>query len=375
MSASADAAPQRQSGPLRRVWLSLSARTGRGVRRVRSEARAIGTAALAAGGAYAIAHYLLGHPFPLFAAIAAYVSLGFGVDRRPRKVAELAFGVSVGVAFGEVFKLVFGSGPIQIAVVLALAVSVARLIDGAPMLAMQAGVQSVVVVALPVAAGGSGFGRWSDALVGGAMALLVAALLPLDVRRRAQRLAESGLAEIAGTLSGVARGIRAGQAGVVDEALTRARGSQAVIDEWSSLLHTALQATRFTPARLRHDDHLQRLRRAATLADRAMRNTRVIARRAWVVAQGVNHHRELADMLDDLSRAVRDISFALGSNEKLIQLRPHLLSITTRIEPEAYSGWPAQTLVVLIRSLLVDLLEMTGMTSAQAREALGGPSQ
>ena len=361
------------SGPLRRARLSLSARAGRGARRVRSESRAILTAALAAGAAYAISHYLLGHPYPLFAAIAAYVSLGFGVDRRPRKVAELAFGVSVGVAFGEIFKLIFGSGPLQVAVVLVLAVSVARLIDGAPMLAMQAGVQSVVVVALPVAAGGSGFGRWTDALVGGAMALLVAALLPLDVRRRARRLAESGLTEIAATLAGVARGIRAGQSNAVDEALTRARGSQTVIDEWSSLLHTALQATRLTPSRLRHDDYLLRLQRSATLADRAMRNTRVIARRAWVVAQDVNHHQELAEMLDQLARAVRDISFALDSGEKLIQLRPGLLQITTRIAPGQYSGWPAQTLVVLIRSLVVDLLEMTGMTGAQAREALGAP--
>src|SRR5699024_5248251 len=162
---------------------------------------------------------------------------------------------------------------------LVLAVSLARLVDGAPMLAMQAGVQSVVVVALPVAAGGSGFGRWTDALVGGAMALLVAALLPLDVRRRARRLAGSGLIEIADTLSGGARGMRAGEASRIDEALTRARGSQAVIDEWSSLLQAALQATRFTPSRLRHDDYLMRLQRAATLADRAMRNTRVIARR------------------------------------------------------------------------------------------------
>lgn len=355
---------------LRQVWLRAQARLRRGGRRVRSEARAILTAALAAGGAYAIAHYALGHPYPIFAPIAAFVSLGFGIDRRPRKVAELALGVSVGVAFGELFAYLFGSGPVQIAVVLALAVSLARLIDGATMFGMQAGVQSVVVVALPAIVGGGGFTRWTDALVGGSMALLVAAGLPLDVRRRSRRLAESGMSEIALTLDDVARGVRTGDGELVDDALTRARGSQGVIDEWADLVDTALAATRLTPARLRHDDHLLRMRRAGVLADRAMRNTRVIARRAWVVAQDVAHQDELADLLEAIGDSVRKIAEALGSSAALIELRPALLEVAGELDPQQFSGWPAQTLVVLVRSLVVDLLEMTGLTGSQAREAL-----
>jgi len=355
---------------LRQTWLRARARLRRGGRRVRSEARAILTAALAAGAAYAIGHYVLGHPYPIFAPIAAFVSLGFGIDRRPRKVAELALGVSVGVAFGELFAYLFGSGPVQIAVVLALAVGMARLIDGATMFGMQAGVQSVVVVALPAIVGGGGFTRWTDALVGGSMALLVAAGLPLDVRRRSRRLAESGMSEIALTLDDVARGLRTGDGELVDDALTRARGSQGVIDEWADLVDTALAATRLTPARLRHDDHLLRMRRAGVLADRAMRNTRVIARRAWVVAQDVAHQDELADLLEAIGDSVREIATALGSSSALIEQRPALLEVAGRLDPQQFSGWPAQTLVVLVRSLVVDLLEMTGLTGSQAREVL-----
>ena len=376
MSAAGEAHARTGRPGLRRTWLRVRARARRGGGRVRSESRAIGTAALAAGAAYAIAFYALGHPYPIFAPIAAFVSLGFGIDRRPRKVAELALGVSVGVGFGELFAYLFGSGPIQIAVVLALAVSIARLIDGATMFGMQAGVQSVVVVALPTIVGGGGFGRWTEALVGGAMALLVAILLPLDVRRRAQRLAESGMTEIALTLEDVARGIRTGEEHLVDDALTRARGSQGVIDEWADLVDTALDATRLTPSRLRHEDFLRRMHRSSTLADRAMRNTRVITRRAGVVAHDVEQQRAVADLLDRIARSVRDISFALSSNSKLIGLRPYLLEVAGHLDPRQFSGWPAQTLVVLIRSLVVDLLEMTGLTGTQAREALafaGGP--
>lgn len=370
MTAAGDPSARTSRSGLRRTWLRARARTRRGGRRVRSESRAILTAALAAGVAYAIAYYALGHPYPIFAPIAAFVSLGFGIDRRPRKVAELALGVSVGVAFGELFAHVFGAGPIQIAVVLALAVSLARLLDGATMFGMQAGVQSVVVVALPTMVGGGGFPRWTEALVGGSMALLVAILLPLDVRRRAHRLAESGMTEIALTLEDLARGIRTGDPEVVDDALARARGSQGVIDEWADLVDTALDATRLTPSRLRHEDYLRRMHRSSTLADRAMRNTRVITRRAWVVAQEVEQRQALADLLDRIARSVRDIAFVLGSNAQLIGLRPSLLDVAGRLDPHQFTGWPAQTLVVLIRSLVVDLLELTGLTGTQAREAL-----
>ncbi len=374
MAGAADPPARSHTGPrhtwLRQTWLRLQARAQRGGRRVRSESRAIVTAALAAGAAYAVAHLLLSHPYPIFAPIAAFVSLGFGIDRRPRKVAELALGVSVGVAFGELFAYLFGSGPVQIAVVLALAVCLARLIDGATMFGMQAGVQSVVVVTLPAIVGGGGFTRWTDALVGGSMAMLVAVLLPLDVRRRAQRLAESGMAEIAFTLTEVARGLRTGDPDAVDDALARARGSQGVIDEWADLVDAALAATRLTPSRLRHDDYLLRMRRASTLVDRAMRNTRVIARRAWVVSRDVAHQEELADLLETIGGSVREISVALGSASRLIELRPGLLAVAGRLAPQQFSGWPAQTLVVLVRSLVVDLLELTGLTASQAREAL-----
>ncbi len=362
--------PVRSRGRIRAARAGLSGRLRRGGRRLRGDAWPIVTGALAAGAAYGIAHWVVGHEIPMFAAIAAWVSLGFSADRRPRKVAELALGVTVGVAAGEVVGAVIGSGPVQIFVVLAAAVAVARLIDGAAMLAMQAGVQSVVVIALPPTLGGDGIGRWLDALIGGALALLVASLLPIDVRRRARNLASSGLTEVSLTLADVARGIRTGDEETVDDALTRARGSQGVIDEWSTLVRDALAATRFTPSRLRHDADLLRLQRAATLCDRAMRNTRVITRRAWTAAQEMTEQERLARLLATLSQSAADLAFALGSGSEPSGLRHQLLAVAAELDPPTFTGWRAQTLVVLMRSLVVDLLEMTGMSAEQARRAL-----
>ena len=96
--------------------------------------------------------------------------------------------------------------------------------------------------------------------------------------------------------------------------------SQGVIDGWRQVVHDALAATRFTPSRLRHDDELTRLDRACTLCDRAMRNRRVLVRRAWSAAQDLEDAEVLADLIDAVSLVSRDIGFALGSHADLLGL-------------------------------------------------------
>ena len=73
-------------------------------------------------------------------------------------------------------------------------------------------------------------------------------------------------------------------------------------------------------------------------------------------------------MIDAVSLASHDIGFALGSHADLLGLRSQLLDVAGRLDPKGFSGWRAQTLVVLLRSLVVDLLELTGMTGDQARD-------
>src|SRR5699024_11275356 len=65
---------------------------------------------------------------------------------------------------------------LPISFVLLLATAAARFLDRGLMLTMQAGVQAIVVVALPVQASGGPMTRWVDALIGGLMALAAAAL-------------------------------------------------------------------------------------------------------------------------------------------------------------------------------------------------------
>src|SRR5699024_2915867 len=134
-----------------------------GTRRVRSAALPVLLAAVAAGLAWAVAHYALGHEQPFFAPIAAWVCLGFSPSRQIRKVAELAVGVSLGVAFGELVAHLLGTGPLQIVAVIVIASLLARFVDRGAMLTVQAGVQGIVIVALPAIGTADGAaGRWID---------------------------------------------------------------------------------------------------------------------------------------------------------------------------------------------------------------------
>ncbi len=122
--------------PRTRFGLQLDDR----VMRWRRSALPIVQAAVAAGLAWLIAAHIVGHRSPFFAPIAAVIALGFTLDQRLRRAIELIVGVSLGVGVGDLFISVIGTGPWQIALVVALAMSIAALIDGGAVITVQAAV-------------------------------------------------------------------------------------------------------------------------------------------------------------------------------------------------------------------------------------------
>ncbi|GAB3797151.1 FUSC family protein [Micromonospora zhanjiangensis] len=67
-------------------------------------------AGLAAGLSWVIVTSWLKNPDPVFAPIAAVGTLAASVGQRFRRTVELIIGVTVGIAIGEVFILLFGIG-------------------------------------------------------------------------------------------------------------------------------------------------------------------------------------------------------------------------------------------------------------------------
>jgi uncharacterized membrane protein YgaE (UPF0421/DUF939 family) len=176
--------PSRSSSPylglvVERGRTSLRARTAR----LRSKSWQIGQCAIAAGLAWLVARDVLDHAAPYFAPIVALVSLGTSYGQRLRRVAEVTVGVAVGVFLGDLYTHLLGRGAWQITVMIGLAMVIAVLLDASPLLVNQVAIQSLIVVMVlpnPDAA----FVRWTDALVGGAVALLAAAVVPGAPLRR-----------------------------------------------------------------------------------------------------------------------------------------------------------------------------------------------
>lgn len=348
------------------------ARVRQGWARVRRAFLPVLGASLAAGSAWAIARYGLGHPAPFFAPVSAWVALGFTADRRPRRVAELAAGVAVGVALGDLLVHVIGSGPVQVAVVLAVAALVGRFVDRGDLFAMQAGVQAIVIVALPAAQVGSPVNRWVDALVGGGLALAVAVLWPQDPRRRVRAIGEEGLVEVADVLRHLATGFARGSEDEVDEALARGRASQPVLDQWRSTAGAARQSARVSPAFRRHLEELTALEAAAVSVDRVMRSARVLARRSRVVVRDEHEVTDLAALVGEVADATAELAASLGRGADLTRARARLAAVAARTDPFAVApdDWHVQGLVLLLRSLVVDLLEAAGVEPAEARTHL-----
>jgi hypothetical protein len=366
-------APSEEPSPLRLAGtalrrLLLRTRIRQGLVRARVGFLPISQAALAAGASYAFAFYVLHHHQPFFAPIAAWACLGFTTQRSVRQVGELAFAVGLGVGLGDLVVNWIGTGWWQIAVVLMVAALVARIVGPGALLTMQAGTQAIVIVGLPAASGGP-LGRWTDALVGGAFALLVAVFWPTDARRRPQALAVQGTTELAETLELIARGMRAKDVDVLAGALVRGRAADPVLTEWRTSARAGVDLARVSVGRPWRDE-LLRLESQAVLVERAMRTVRVLARRAPAVVD--RDLAPVADLTDRFAVGIRELTNAVGRGGDLAAARGRLLDVARDVDPRTVGAgsWHVQALVLLLRSPLVDTLEAAGATPEEAVAAL-----
>lgn len=353
----------------------LAGRAADGVRRVRFSWFAILQSAFAAALAFAISQSVLGHPYPIFAPISAWIALGFSEDRQLRRILEISAGVAVGIGLAELLVQGIGSGAWQVGVVLVAAALIGRFLDRGQLVARLAGSQAIVIVGLPAtAAGGGGFGRLADAVVGGLAAFVVVAVTPSDPRRWPRRHAHTAMVDLAVVLRLVARGLRDRVAQDLEDALLTGRSSQSALDDWKSSATDARKNSRVTPLARRYRSDLEQLEHAAVMADRAMRNARVLARRALTAIHTDDTATlvELAGAIDGVADGVDDLSTALSDGSSVERARTQLAAAGERLDPYrlAHDDIRLQSLVLLARSLVVDLFQATGAGDSEARTHL-----
>ena len=362
------------SPPLDRLWsrgrTSLAAR----VARWRSKSWQIAQCALAAGAAWLIASDVLGHQTPFFAPIAAVVSLGTSYGQRLRRVVEVTIGVAIGVFVGDLFVAQLGTGWWQLTLIVALAMSTAFLLDGGQLFVTQAAVQSIVVATL-LPDPGAALTRWTDALIGGGVALVAATIVPAAPLRRPREQAAVVVRKIASLLRAAGDIMVDGEVEPALDLLANARSTDHLIRELQAAADEGLSVVASSPFRVRHKGQMRRMVDLVDPLDRALRSTRVLVRQTAVTA----YHRRptprsYALLCEDLATAADAIADELAANRMATAARPALLAVAHATSLVERSGeLSVEVVLAQIRSVIVDLLLLTGLDQIESTDALPPP--
>ncbi|MGD7788020.1 FUSC family protein [Propionibacteriaceae bacterium Y1700] len=329
--------------------------------------------AAGAGLAWLIAKHVLGHPTPFFAPVAALLVVGVSFGSRMRRAVEVGIGVAVGVAVGDLFVHLFGTGVWQIILVCVVAMSIATLLGAGSLIIIQAGVQSIIVTTL-LPDPSYALSRWLDAVVGIVLALLIATIAPSAPLRRPRILAAQVLEDIGGTLERVSKALREDDADAADEVLDRARATDDALQAMREANAEGLGVVRHSPFRRRELPAVQAYADLAVPLDRLSRNLRVLARRAATSTwRGERVPADYVVLIDELAAAIAFMANELWDRRLPVAARSRLIRLGERTaKAKIVQSLSAVVILAQTRSMIVDLMMLTGLEPDEARAAVPG---
>ena len=344
----------------------------RRLRRVRGELWPILQTTVAAGAAWAIATTI--HSRPFFAPVSAVISLGVARGRRSVRAVELTVGVAVGIAVADLIVRLLGGGTLVLMLVVALSMGAALLLGAGTILVNQAAVSAILVVATLQPGASPSPSRFVDALIGGGVALLVGQVLfPRDPLRAMAKAARPVVEDLAVALALTAEGLREGDEERARRALEIARATEDDLGGFYDAVAVARETFVLRGPARRTRERLPLYAEAAQQMDYAVRNTRVLIRRALnAVRRGRPAPPDLAEAVELLAEAVR----ALGNQ----LAEPGGEAVTRRLALEAAvkatsvldrdPGLSINVIIGQVRSTAIDLLRGSGLSGEEARNAL-----
>jgi uncharacterized membrane protein YgaE (UPF0421/DUF939 family) len=336
-------------------------------------------AGVAAGIAWFVAHDVIGRPSPFFAPIAAVITLASSIGQRARRTVELVIGVAIGIGIGDGIILLIGTGPWQVGLVVVLAIGTAAAVGGGTPLVVQSASSAVLVATLTTPGGALPYTRFFDALVGGAVGLIVmTVLLPLNPLTVIRRAADPALQALADGLRAIADGLRSGDAGAVGGALDQLRTAEANFTGFDQAATAASENVAFAPARWRTRGALSQYVEGADHVTYALRNVRVLARR---VMTALNDGETIPECLPTsiglLGDAVDLLRQEWAKGAEPVATRERALRAAAE-SGRAYDegvGFSGGVVVAQVRTTVSDLLRATGIEYAEAprlvRRAVG----
>ena len=339
----------------------------RGLRRLRERWVLIAQIGVAVLAAWLVAKHVLGHAVPFFAPVTAILCLGLTYGQRLRRIVEVTVGVAIGVLVGDVIVLVLGHGAWQLALVVVLAMGIAVVLSPGQLLVIQAGVQSVFIVAL-VATQEGAVSRWLDAVVGGVVALLIGAVAPTSPIRRPRAEAARMVRDVASTLRDVVAALRRRDRVLATAALEQARDLEGQLTELRVAAAEGVAVVRQSPFLRRHASSAHAAQGLVVPLDRCVRNLRVLARRASVaVARPEDVPDHYVDLVAALADAAEDLARVLDEHATPSAARAVLervAGLSARVDPTA--GLSAEMIRGQVRSMVVDLLVVAGLDDDEA---------
>ena len=343
----------------------------RRIERWRQRAFMIVQCAVTAGLAWLIASLLLGHEVPYFAAAAAILVLGVAYGQRLRRGVDVAIGVTLGVALGDLWLVLFGAGVWQVVLVCAIAMSLATLVGAGPLITTQAGANSIAVLVMapsPI----YGFERWLDAVIGSTLALLVATVAPSGPLRKPGEVAAKVVAGMAETLEAAADALAAKDEHAASAVLDRVQATEKALATFDVVAAEGLEVVRYSPFRRRQLGLAIALADLHEPLDHASRNLRVLVRRCVVaVWRGDQVPKAYQDLIRRLAEANRLIAKELAEHRLPTAARDQLREIAeTSAHLPLTESMSAVVILAQTRSMVADMMQLTGIEYADARELI-----
>jgi uncharacterized membrane protein YgaE (UPF0421/DUF939 family) len=333
---------------------------------------AILQSAVAAGVAWAIARLVVGQPEPFFAPAAAVIALGLSRGQPRRRAIELSVGVAVGIGIAAGLVYLIGVGAWQVAVLVALVMSVSLLLGGSQVLINQAAVSALLIMTLP--GQGAEIDRFLDACVGGAVAIVFGLVFsfhePFAAVEEARR---DALADLAATLESIAAALAVGELPAAEAALASARKLDAGVDVLYEAVTEAGEAAAFSPRRRALLEELDPQAGEAPQIDYAVRDARVLARAtATAIRREAHLDPRLAEAVGELAATTRALEEAdrgrHGARADVRERASRAVELAGAADVHN-SLWPTM-IFGQTRALAFDLLQASGEDPDAARSLL-----
>jgi uncharacterized membrane protein YccC len=349
------------------------------VARLRENLAPVVQTAGAAALAWLLANSTLGHHSPVFAPIAAIVSLAATRGQRAQRAIELILGVALGITAGDLLTGLIGVGVWQLAVIVGLAMAAAVSLGAGPLLLSETGVSATLVATVQTTTHGFPPARLLDVLVGGTVALVFSQVLfPVHPLRLVRAAAEAMVSELSATLRALAPALAERDTDAAQAVLERARSVSVAWGRLEQALGSGREAARFAPVRRHHRGAFTVYEHIGHPLDLILSDVVGLARAAVrALRLGASVPSQLPAGLDNLGRATEALAARIGAAEEDPEVSaPALQAVAATSELTSTAGDTSISLLVAYTQLTAaDLLRALGIDRDPADDTVAQTAQ